>query len=319
MPSRTERLANEVRYSVTAAVGSAQIECFAAQRAFRSDRGQNANSLFTEEHMHASYELLYCKSGSGMQFVKNSGHGYDSHSVFLFAPFVRHAHISDERKTEVRYSIRFALARAQAEHNPYVLTAFQYLKEKGYHHFVADDTVQYLIEKIAAVITEGPSCTDLLLSGLFSALFSYVLRSVYFAKNGQKEGAPVALLEDSVNSRKFLIDFFFDHLMDGDARMEDLCRQVHLSPSQLNRVIKETFGTTFKQKLIEVRLCYAKYFLKFSNLSISEIAQRTNFSEDSNFSLFFKQHCGMSPTQFRRTEREAFLQQQSSDPKHSGR
>ena len=104
-------------------------------------------------------------------------------------------------------------------------------------------------------------------------------------------------------ARRRIIDSFFGQALDGSARIEDLCEQVHISPSSLNRVIRELYGTSFKQKLIESRIAYIKYYLKYTDFSIRAVAEKTGFAEDNRLSLFFKQHAGQSPTQYRLQER----------------
>ena len=301
-------------YIVHALAGGMVLECFLDARTFfesgdlpfspRAPEKDGACRTFSEEHSHASYELLVCRRGQGFQFVSGTAREYRAGSIFLFAPYVPHAHISDAAQGEIRYSIRFQLPDRpvpELEGGEIARQVFAALRQQGYCTFSAGEEAVGIIDLTAGEVRRGGPYAPLMLEGLLSALFACVFREIHAALVHQKSAVPGSWQSDSViNKRRFLIDHFFDHLIDSNAKMEELCRQVHLSPSQLNRVIREMFGTTFKQKLIEVRLAYIKYFLQYSDLSITQIAQRTNFPEDSNFSLFFKQHCGMSPSAYRR-------------------
>ena len=112
-----------------------------------------------------------------------------------------------------------------------------------------------------------------------------------------------------------MIDSFFDRLVDGSVPMKELCDRVHLGPSQLNRVIRELYGTTFKQRIIDVRLAYIQYYLKYSDLSMQQIAHRTGFADGSQLSVFFREHCGLSPTKYRQDESAALPKlPKASDP-----
>ena len=93
----------------------------------------------------------------------------------------------------------------------------------------------------------------LVLGGLLSALFSSVFAELVRLYGGAKEGVLPRLRAESDPARRLIIDSFFGQALDGSARIEDLCEQVHISPSSLNRVIRELYGTSFKQKLIEAR------------------------------------------------------------------
>ncbi len=294
----------EQTYSVRASAGNLPIECFLAAHTFfaADSAGQPA---FSEDHVHACFELIFCKRGAGFQFIGGVGHPYASNSIFLITPFTTHAHISNAQAPEIRYSVRFILPEGQelsSSCDPAVEYALKKLRQNGYFHFMAENAPLPIIDMIADTVRTHPVCAELVLGGLLSALFSYVFQEICLAF-GEGASPGRQLLAENANTRKFLIDNFFDQLIDSNARMEELCSRVHLSPSQLNRVIRELYGTTFKQRMIEVRLAYIKYFLKYSDLPVREIAQRTGFPEDSNLSLFFKQHCGVSPTQYRQAER----------------
>ena len=318
--------AQNSHYIVHALAGGTVLECFLDARTFFESDGTpcrifseaagGPRHTFSEEHSHACYELLVCRRGQGFQFVNGAAREYSPNSIFLFAPYTPHAHISDAAQGDVRYSIRFELPDKplpELEGGEITRQVFTALHQRGFFDFVAGPEAVGIIDMVAEEVKRGSFYTPLMLEGLLSALFACVYRELHAALVLQKGTAPGSWQADSViNKRRFLIDHFFDHLIDSNAKMEELCRQVHLSPSQLNRVIREMFGTTFKQKLIEVRIAYIKYFLQYSDLSITEIAQRTNFPEDSNFSLFFKQHCGMSPSAYRqacRTQKKASLPQ----------
>lgn len=292
--------------TVNVVVGNVMMECFIAFHTF-FEVSNGANTTFTEEHSHACYELLICKSGAGFQFVNNQAHEYADHSIFLFAPFTTHAHISSAPHPETRCSIRFEVLKDQMPGiggEELAASVFKYLSQNGFFSFSASEEAWHIVELIADMIYRKEPSATLLLGGLLSTLFAYVFREINAcASEGKETRLSDWTFTNDINRRKFLIDQFFDQLVYSNARMEDLCKQVHLSSSQLNRVIREMFGTTFKQKLIEVRIAYIKYFLKYSDMSISEIAQRTSFPEDSNFSLFFKQHCGLTPSQYRAQEK----------------
>lgn len=289
-------------FTANVMVGDLLLECFFSAKTFL-ELSEGANSSFTEEHSHASYELLICRRGSGFQFVDNCAHTYGEHSVFLFAPFTKHAHISSAQSPEIRCSIRFEVAKeqpfAEGSRGDGVL---KHLNQQGFLCFDGDADLMATLQQLAELSCSDAPQLSFLVGGVLAQLMGQVFRQISLSICQWQEAADWSSSAD-LSRRKFLIDHFFDQLVNRNARIEDLCQEVHLSPSQLNRVIREIFGMTFKQKLIEVRIAYIKYFLKYSDMPISEIAQRSNFLENSNFSLFFKQHCGETPSQYRARER----------------
>lgn len=291
----------EYGFSVPAVLGGTLFSCFFSHRTFHSD-GDGKETTFTEEHVHANFELLYVQEGEGVRLIRNVAHTSEPGDVFLFAPFTPHAGVCRSERGERCLSLRFAVERAElsaeeTEEN----TGLRLLRENGFYTFHADALLKSLLESLEARVQQGET---LALGGMMSAILSLVFEGLIRAENAAAEALTKKnLLADPSLQRRFVIDQFFDHLVNRNSTMEELCRRVHLSPAQLNRVIREMFGMTFKQKLIEVRLAYIKDFLKFSDLSIQEIAQRNGFSDAANFSLFFKKHVGESPSRFRTREK----------------
>ncbi len=303
--------AQERFYTVHAIAANYLLECFIGSRSFCESA---ARITFTEEHHHSSYELIICHADSGFQFVNGIAHRYETNSMFLLAPYANHANISDcEQNAPLlyeRYSIRFELRdalRAQLPASPCLDAAFARLKEAGFFHLPADASAISFADRIAETIHADQPYAETLLGGFLSALFAYVFRAMCLEEDARGDGKRVAPIANDATRRKFLIDYYFDHLMYGGSEteksMDALCRRLHLSQSQLNRVMKETYGTSFKKREIEVRLAYIKYYLKYADLTVAEISERAGFISDSAFSAFFKQHCGVAPTEYRRAER----------------
>ena len=68
---------------------------------------------------------------------------------------------------------------------------------------------------------------------------------------------------------------------------------------QLTRAVYSTSGITPKQLISERIMLEAKRLLRYCEWSVKEIAVNLGFNEETNFSKFFRQHMGMSPSQFR--------------------
>lgn len=76
--------------------------------------------------------------------------------------------------------------------------------------------------------------------------------------------------------------------------------QLNVTPDHLNRVVKSLSGKTAKDFIHTRIIIEAKRLLYFSELSQKEIAYQLGFSEPANFSAFFKNNTGASPSDFRK-------------------
>ncbi len=76
--------------------------------------------------------------------------------------------------------------------------------------------------------------------------------------------------------------------------------RMNITPKYLSTVVKEVSGKTAARWIDESVVLEAKTLLKYSGLSIREIAERINFSTQSFFGKYFKQHTGTSPSRYKR-------------------
>ena len=72
-----------------------------------------------------------------------------------------------------------------------------------------------------------------------------------------------------------------------------------VSPKYLSKLIKKVSGRTAAQWIDAFEVLDAKNMLKYSDLSIKEIAYKLNFASVPSFYKFFSKHVGMTPASYR--------------------
>lgn len=75
-----------------------------------------------------------------------------------------------------------------------------------------------------------------------------------------------------------------------------------LTPKYLSSVIKEISGISASQWINDYIIVEAKTLLRSSDMNINQISEYLYFSTPSFFSKYFKQHTGLTPTQYRNKE-----------------
>ena len=102
-------------------------------------------------------------------------------------------------------------------------------------------------------------------------------------------------------------DTFFEkfmHLLSENHKTERSMKiyadQLHITPKYLSSLIKEATGRSATEWIDEYVVLEAKTLLKFSDMSIQEIAYYLNFSSQSFFGKYFKHHTGMSPSEYKK-------------------
>lgn len=97
-----------------------------------------------------------------------------------------------------------------------------------------------------------------------------------------------------------LIDDFFSQRFASNVTVEQLCSILHMSKSNLNRILRQEYNQSFKQIVIQLRLERAEYLLKTTDLSIETIAERVGYRSLFAFSSLFSRRRECTPTQFRK-------------------
>ncbi len=81
--------------------------------------------------------------------------------------------------------------------------------------------------------------------------------------------------------------------------LDNLAHMFHVNKYKLIKEFKEYFLIPPMQYLLDLRIRKAKELLRLSDLKISQIAEKTGFSNTNYFIHLFKKKIGLSPTDFR--------------------
>ena len=111
--------------------------------------------------------------------------------------------------------------------------------------------------------------------------------------------------EGQNNSHNRAAEYFkhFTHLLGEHFRDERsvgfYARQLCITPKYLTTLIKRISGQSVSEWIDNYVILEAKTLLKYSTMSIQEIAYYLNFPNQSFFGSYFKRNTGMSPSQYK--------------------
>lgn len=92
---------------------------------------------------------------------------------------------------------------------------------------------------------------------------------------------------------------YLDQSYDTPITIDDLSREVALSPYYLIRTFRRVYKQTPHQYLVGQRIAKAKELLRNSDLSITEICMTVGFESLGSFSTLFSKVAGISPSAYR--------------------
>lgn len=273
------------------------------------DTGFMRNSeLAPEVHAHAFYELIIAVRGTvaiDVQSPTKKGGSIElsEAEVCMIPPGVYHSTRGVSESAE-KLAIRFGYSEnghVQKPSRSLFNTVDRALSSCIMAQKLGNGVAIFEITReIRQEIRHGGIASEEYLSTLLSQLFIRLFRGVCGEEDRvcESAGSVPAVTEDI---RQIQIeDFIFTNIGE-QITEEDLAERMHLSKRQLSRVLRQLFGKSFRQMLIEARLNRAAQLLAETDTSIEEIAALVGYTSLSGFYTAFKSRFGISALQYRRT------------------
>ena len=102
------------------------------------------------------------------------------------------------------------------------------------------------------------------------------------------------------NRRNLIKHFIWQHAAT-KPKLKDLARKLGISVSRTSHVVKEIFGSSFEELILNERMNRAKYLLQTTDLPIGKIASLTGFPDTFSFSKLFNRTMSHPPSQYRKS------------------
>ncbi|MFR9647500.1 MAG: helix-turn-helix domain-containing protein [Rikenellaceae bacterium] len=132
---------------------------------------------------------------------------------------------------------------------------------------------------------------------LFTAMF-YIMLDLYKSRSGEKDGR---------GRGEVVFDEFMLLLQRYSARERNVkfyAAKLNFSTKYLSAIIKNLSGKSAARWIDDAVIREAKRRLIYTGDSVYEIACGLNFSNQSFFGRYFKHHVGMTPSEFRKSQKE---------------
>lgn len=237
-------------------------------------------------HNHAGFELHVLLQGSAMVDIHGRGVRLPEHHAMLIAPGRYHCPTPEPGEVE-RFSFSFAVTEGALMR--------ELLDTVGdCRVFPVSEELEQICRDIFREFSAQNAYAQLILHSHLVRLLVCIFRTlnIVFDSNGKMDACRDVKLTHRVDS-------YFEEHMAGPVYVEDLAREVHLSKSQLNRLLKEHYGMTFREKLLKTRMDRASWLLKHTEKPIDEVAEAVGYRSESAFYQVFRKEFSMTPEKYR--------------------
>jgi AraC family transcriptional activator of pobA len=248
-------------------------------------------------HRHTFYHVVLFTKGSGFHTVDFEQFPVSAGQIYFMSPGQVH---SWNFEGEVDgYIINFSDDLLQN-----FLSDKQYLEQFTFFRSIARESVYNLDDNtfvatnaifkkiIAEVATPAAFTADLICASLVE-LFITVQRSV---RPTEVKAIPQQNQLILYNFRKLVNTWYAEKRLP-----KDYAAMLYITPNHLNALCKDLLGKPAGEVIRDRILLEAKRLLVNAELSISEIAFKLAFTDNSHFTRFFKKHTGQTPEEFKKT------------------
>ena len=248
-------------------------------------------------HSNTSYEIHYARQGRGTVIIDGMSHPVEADTLYITGPGVVHAQVSESANPIVEYCLYLNCRRMAHWDDPFALfaeTAFWMGRDEG--------RLLPLMEQLIAENRNPQPGGAEMSESLLKQIIILLTRMYRQDADVKTQPSPAPLLTRA-GLMPIIEDAFFYRYR--TLTLSDLSRLLNLSTRQTQRLLQQNFGKTFSQKLTEARMAAASQYLLNTELSVTEIGERTGFSSIEHFSAAFRRFTGLSPREYRKQKGKA--------------
>lgn len=258
------------------------------------DEGHIA-SVPKHSHGSNSYEIHYVPDGNGFLNINGTAYRIEPNSLYVTGPHVIHEQITSKDNPMTEYCVYFNLQLpsriikdSTSIAGRFINTAFWFGQDR--------QDVLHTLQQIFLEMAQKRSGYILIVESL---LQEFVVKLV---RNYENRVPCSSKKNDSISleDHKYVIveeSFLYSC---GTLTLEKLSKKLGLSSRQTERFLLDCYGKNFMQKKAEAKMSSASILLEDCSLSISDIADKLNFSSLQHFSYSFKQYYHITPTAWRK-------------------
>lgn len=259
------------------------------------DGGIQENEItVTPFHDHPVFEMQAVTAGE-LQLTAQGGEpiSLTEGGVCLIPPDVYHL-VSAKENTR-RLTMRFSCHVREKEKCEDLFSRFSALKSLT--PIENAEPIISLLKKVREETLSKKTASAALCRAYLCELFLLLYRRLV-AVTEKEEDASLSKKDDA-NARYNKIEILMQQHIHEPICESDLAEALGLSIRQTSRVMQSIFGMSFRKKLAELRLHYAKGLLITTEMPVDKIAAEIGYTSPSGFHIAFRKAFGCTPIDYR--------------------
>lgn len=259
----------------------------------------DANRHFEVEypHCHDFFEVLFLTRGSGVHIIDNNSYDIQPPCIFFLSPGQAHKlELSEDVAGYIfLFTGEYYLLDKSNQNKLLEYPFFFNVKQDNPPLLIKDPSDQAFLESLFKKGCEEMSKPDQGSYELSHALLELILCSC-------ERLYPPEHLEGVKQKGHVLVKRFrelIEEKYQQNLSIKDYADLLNVSENHLTHLVKERTSKTSKELIREKQIIEIKRLLKYSDYSITQIADHLNFKDQSYFTKFFKKSEGITPLDYR--------------------
>ena len=235
--------------------------------------------VMVEDHWHDSFEILYVRSGSGEQYINGQKFSFTRRSLIVICPGDVHSTVAHSHGCEIDV-LQFE-KEYLSEREELIIDLVSFVTD------TPEREIPALLENIRKYAPNDTASAELVISGSLFMLCGMILQHRKTSTSIVKASAFASEVCNYVRNND-------------NIRLDVVCRHFGYSPEHFSRKFHSDSGISYKHYCEKFKMRKFLQALEDGSISLSEIAERLDYSDTSSFIRAFKRIYGMTPGVYRK-------------------
>ncbi|MBY4986544.1 AraC family transcriptional regulator [Streptococcus suis] len=237
-----------------------------------------------------NYVLHFITNGKGKITIDGETTNLQAGDLFVLPKNQSIFYKADENEPWTYTWVGFSGSRAET-----ILSQTRLLEKYFLHSHLESEILKKMIDINQTEVQSLPMITELILIGHLNQLLAALVQE--FPNESLKESSTLA--KNYVHHAIKLIHSQYN----SPIKVNEIADHLALSRSYLYKIFKQETGYAIKDYILQIKMKRSCQLLEDPTRNITEIAYSVGYQDPLTFSAAFKNYFHMSPTEFRKTQK----------------
>ncbi|MDE5985640.1 MAG: AraC family transcriptional regulator [Eubacterium sp.] len=249
------------------------------------------NVIQMHSHAKNGYEIHLIYNGKGILETPEGQYKLSKNSLYITGPNVFHKQIPDKQSPMHELCIYLKISSGSKDNT------INYFTSQPFWIGKSNSEIRTIFKQMIEEHEKNGPWSESILSALCIKLIAEISR-LYSPENASSNSTQND--NDLNESRSWILDqLVLDLDDDANATLDNFAKRMGVCPRQAERIIKEHYGSSFKNLKYESRMAMAATLLEQNSISIEECAARCGYASASSFISAFKNKYNVTPKKYR--------------------